>query len=60
MQYSPIIYIHSEERYFPCSINWLLNYSTLIDFNDNTRISKPTHKDIFEIAKKYNFERRGD
>jgi hypothetical protein len=59
-KYSPILYFHSNEKYFPCSIDWLLNYSVLVDFNSKTRINKPTQKDLYDNAKKYNFQRVGE
>jgi len=59
-KYSPVLYFHSNEKYFPCSIDWLLQYSTLVDFNTKTRISKPTQKDLYDISKKYDFKRVGE
>lgn len=59
-KYSPIVYIHPDEKYYPCSIDWLLRYSTLIDFNLNTRISPVTQKDLFDTAQRYDFQRRAD
>ena len=59
-KFSPIVYIHSNERYFPASIDWLLNYSTLVDFNKKTKIVKPTQRDLYESAKSYNFARVAD
>jgi hypothetical protein len=55
-KYSPIIYINSREKYFPCSIDWMLKYSTLVDFNTNTKIKSPSQKDLYNISNKYNFE----
>ena len=59
-KYSPIVYINSEEKYLPCSIDWMLKYSTLVDFNTNTKVKSPSQKDLYDIAKKYDFQRRGD
>ena len=59
-KYSPIVYINSEEKYLPCSIDWMLKYSTLVDFNTNTKTTSPSHRDLYNIAQKYNFERRGE
>jgi hypothetical protein len=59
-KFSPVLYFHSNEKYFPCSIDWLLKYSTLIDFNTNTRIYNPTQQDLYDISKKYDFKRVGE
>jgi hypothetical protein len=61
-KWSPIIYLHSAEKYFPCSANWLLQNSVLFDFNTNPIIatSPVTNIDMYNLAKKYNFERRVD
>jgi hypothetical protein len=59
-KYSPIVYINSEEKYLPSSIDWMLKYSTLVDFNTNTKIKSPSQRDLYEIAKKYDFQRRGE
>ena len=58
--YSPIVYLHSKETYFPCSIEWLLDKSTLIDFNSNTQIKQPSQKDLYDISQKYNFTDKTD
>jgi hypothetical protein len=59
-KFSPIIYLHPEEMFYPVDINWLLKYSTLKDFNDNTVIKSPTQRDLYNIAQKYNFQARKD
>lgn len=59
-KYSPIVYINSEEKYYPCSIEWMLKNSTLVDFNTNTKIKNPSQRDLYNIAQKYDFQRRGD
>jgi hypothetical protein len=61
-KWSPIIYLHSDEKYFPCSANWLLENSVLIDYNTSptTIISPVTNMDMYNVSKKYNFERRVD
>lgn len=57
-KYNPIVYFHPDEKYFPCSIEWLLRNSTLVDFNTTpeTKIKSPTNRDMFEISKKYGFK----
>ncbi len=55
-RYSPILYFHTDERHYPSSVDWLLNYSTLVDHNANTKKEIPSQKDLFDIAKKYNFK----
>lgn len=59
-KFTPIIYLHPEEKYYPVDINWLLKSSTLKDFNDNTVIKSPTQRDLYNIAQKYNFQARKD
>jgi hypothetical protein len=59
-KFSPIIYLHPEELFYPVDIDWLLKYSTLKDFNDNTIIKSPKQRDLYDIAKKYNFQARKD
>jgi len=54
-QLSPIIYLHSDERYFPSSIDYVLNQSVLVE--DGKQISnKVTNRMLYNISKdKYNF-----
>jgi hypothetical protein len=59
-KFTPVLWLHSDEKYFPCSIEWMLANSTLKDFNTNTVISPVTHRDLFNIAQKYDFKRRAD
>ena len=61
-QWSPIIYHHRNEQYFPCSFPWLMLYSTLIDYNtpEPTIFSPITSESIFNVSQHYNFERHGD
>lgn len=57
-KYNPILYFHPDENYFPCSIEWLLNNSILVDFNTTpqTMINSPSNRDMYEVSKKYNFK----
>lgn len=55
-KFSPIIYFHPEERYFPVSSEFLLNNSTVKDFIDNKTIVKPTNRELYDISKKYDFQ----
>lgn len=57
-KFTPLIYLHPEEKHYPVDINWLLRNSTLKDFNDNTTIKSPTQRDLYNIAQKYNFQPR--
>lgn len=59
-KWTPIVYFHSEEKYFPCSIEWILQHSTLVDYNDDTKKSPVTNRDLYENAKKYNFQGHND
>jgi hypothetical protein len=59
-KYSPIIYFHSEEKYFPSSADWLIKNSTVKNFNTNEVIVSPTNKQLYELAQKMNFEPKGD
>jgi len=49
-KYSPIIYFHSAEKYFPASADFLIKNSTLKNFKDNTVIESPTHRQLYEFA----------
>lgn len=59
-KWSPIVYLHSDEKYFPCSIDWINKNATLVDHNTTppTYISPVTNDDLYSVSKKYNFERR--
>lgn len=59
-KWSPIIYLHSNEKYFPCSVDWLNKNAVLVDHNTSppTFISPVTNMDLYNVSKKYNFERR--
>lgn len=59
-KFTPIIYLHPEEKYYPVDINWLLKNSTLKDFNDSATIKSPTQRDLYNVAQKYNFQTRKD
>jgi len=62
-KWSPIIYHHPDEKYYPVSIDWLMANSALIDFSDSKTpiINSPiTNKDIYNLSKKYNFEIKTD
>lgn len=59
-KYSPVLYFHTDEKHYPSSVDWLLKYSTLVDFMDGTRKSSPSQKDLFDISKKYNFKMFND
>jgi len=56
-RFTPIVYMHPEEQFFPVSINWLLQRSELIDYNVSPNgIKSPTNRDLYNIAQKYNFQ----
>lgn len=59
-KWSPIVYLHPEEKYFPCSIDWLNANSVLVDHNTQppTIINPTTNTSLYNISAKYNFERR--
>jgi hypothetical protein len=59
-KWSPIFYLHSDEKYFPCSVDWINKNSVLVDHNTSppTYVSPVTNMDLYNISKKYNFERR--
>lgn len=59
-KFTPIIYLHPEEKYYPVDVDWLLKNSELVDFNDNTRKQSPSQRDLYNIAEKYNFGPRKD
>lgn len=59
-KYSPILYLHNKEVYYPANMDWILSNSTLIDHNDGYIKKSPTNIDLYNLAKKYNFEARKD
>ena len=58
-KWSPIVYLHSKEKYFPCSADWLLKNSTLVDYSTNpvTKISPVTNMDLYENARLHDFKK---
>ena len=63
-RYKPVLYLNSREVYYPCSIDWLLSRSTLVNFNtDNSQDiykDSPTNEDLYNIAKNDNFAEKTD
>jgi len=62
-KWSPIIYHHPDEKYYPVSIDWLMANSALIDYSDPKNaqtISPITNQDIYNLSKKHNFETKTD
>lgn len=59
-KWSPIVYLHPEEKYFPCSVDWLNANSVLIDHNTQppTIIQPVSNTALYNVSSKYNFERR--
>jgi hypothetical protein len=49
-KFCPILYLHSKEKYFPCSADWLLHKSDLIvnTTSPPTIIKQPTQKDLVD------------
>lgn len=45
-RYAPIVAFHPSERYFPCSVEWLLSHSCLRHSRTALRILKPTQTDL--------------
>ena len=58
-KYAPIIYLHSDERYLPCSIDWINQNSTLADYKTSppTIISPVTNMDLYNVSKKHDFKK---
>ena len=61
-KFSPIVYFHKDEKYFPCSADWLLKNSSILDYNEkpSLKINSPSNLDIYKIASKYDFKRNND
>ena len=59
-KFSPVMYLHPDEKYFPCSIDWLLQNSRLLDFTRGTDISPVTHQALYDQAVQDNFAKRSD
>lgn len=45
-RFSPIVFFHPEEKYFPCSIESILRNSTLIDEDNEIILEKPSEEDL--------------
>lgn len=61
-KWSPVVYLHSKEKYFPCSADWLLKNSTLVDHTTTpvTKISPVTNMDLYQNARSHDFKRNDD
>ena len=61
-KWTPIVFFHPDEKYYPVSIDWLMKYSSLIDFETTPpQVVKPvTNQILYDYAKKYNFQRKAD
>lgn len=67
-KWSPILYFHQDEKYFPCSMNWLLNHSKLVEYKENitentktvseTIFNKLTNMDLYSLSQSYNFKNK--
>jgi Vacuolar protein sorting-associated protein 62 len=58
-KFGPVIKIHPNERYKPCSIEWFLTYCTLIDAKTGVKTPRPTVSQLpqgFSDAKRYSFQ----
>ncbi len=45
-RYAPIVHFHPLERYFPCSLEWLLEHCCLRHTRTSLRILQPTQSDL--------------
>ncbi len=45
-RYAPIVHFHPLERYFPCSLDWLLSHCCLRHTRTSLRILQPTQSDL--------------
>lgn len=46
-KFAPIVSFHEHERFFPCSIDWLLPHTTLLSKTDpSLRIERPSQSDL--------------
>ncbi|MBX3169424.1 MAG: Vps62-related protein [Candidatus Eremiobacteraeota bacterium] len=45
-RYAPIVHFHPFERYFPCSLEWLLEHCCLRHTRSSLRILRPTRRDL--------------
>jgi hypothetical protein len=67
-KWSPILYFHPDEKYFPCSINWLLSHSKLVEYTENKSentktysenvFDKLTNMDLYNLSKTHNFKNK--
>lgn len=64
-KYSPILYFHPDEKYFPCSVDWLLQNSKLVNYNNtnnelNSIIYPVSQKMLYNQSLSDNFKKRAD
>ena len=59
-QYTPVFYLHSKEKYWPISANFMLQNSIMKDFNTKEQIASPTNRDLYDKMKKYDFQSKLD
>lgn len=45
-RYAPIVHFHPLERYFPCSLEWLLHHCCLRHTRSSLRLLQPTQRDL--------------
>jgi hypothetical protein len=63
IKYSPILYFHPDEKYFPCSVDWLLQNSRLVNYINNVMVSNiypVTQRILYNQALSDNFKKRSD
>jgi hypothetical protein len=49
-RFAPLVSFHVNEKYFPCSIDWLLEHAELRKTDDSFRIQNPTQADLAEFS----------
>jgi hypothetical protein len=57
-KWSPIVYHHPDEKYYPVSIDWLMANSVLLDYTESPpfTVSPITNQAIYDLAMKHRSE----
>lgn len=61
-KFSPVVYFHKDEKYFPCSSDWLLKNSSILDYTVNppAKITPATNEKLYEISSNSGFKKNED
>jgi hypothetical protein len=58
---SPVVYLHPDEKYYPVSMKWLMENSSLVLFGNPDRVVRPiTNSAIYDLAQAFDFVPKTD